>query len=192
MGIIRDILGYQSAPIVSERHENIGYKGNYYSAADDDTDWDGTFVNSSHAISDRIVPHARIPDGPDLPGNSLFERQAGSYNLIPGRAISAQTRLKNLPYELPAYGWTKNPEIDPFIPQVPGLPKQTINLPTVTNYTTQPEFLQPITNLQIQNDLNWMARFRAAIFGQAQATVAQNQQNMFPSIFDPTFSTGAQ
>lgn len=189
MGIIRDILGYQSAPIVSERHERIEYTGEHYSSADDDNDWNGPFVNLSHAIPDRMRPHYRIPDGPDLPGNSLFERQGGSYNLIPGRAISAQTRLKNLPYELPAYGWTKNPERDPFMPQVPGLPQQTIRLPTVTNFTTQPEFLQPITNLQIQNDLNWMSRFRAAIFGQAQATVAQNQVNMFPSIFDPTYGS---
>lgn len=196
MGLAQRLLGYVSAPFVGARFDRDDYKQAGFSASED-----GDELPKSHfgyPVSQQMVPMERIVN----PFGSLSDRSNGTYSLIPGRALSAQTRLKNMTWELPAAVWTENPEGPGYILRVPGLPHMVQSLTTVNNFTTQPEFLQPITNLQIQNDINWINQFRAAIFGTAaQQQIqqqTQNQQTMFPSIFGgdisvPTdFSSGGE
>lgn len=188
MGLGKRILGYVSAPFVSARNDGNRWIGSSYSAADDcfeENDYPTKYYVNAQGLP--VVPMTRYLEIGG--GDTLANRQSGTYNLIPGRALSAQTRLKNMSWELPAANWTINPDGEPYILRVPGLPQTIYNLPTQTNFTTQPEFLQPITNLQIQNDMSWLQQFRAAIFGQAtQQQTQQNAANMFPSIFGNNIS----
>ena len=185
MGLGHRILGYVSAPFVGARTEpNNNWTFSDYSAASDSWEEDGKpFLDFPSARSQQIVPWDSIRDITQS-GGTLFDREKGTVPLIPGRALSAQTRLKNMNWEMPEAVWTQNPDGAPYILQVPGLPQMIVNQPTLTAFTTQPEFLQPITNLQIQNDMSFLQQFRAAIFGQAFSQQAQqNSQSMFPSIF---------
>lgn len=167
---IQNVLGWDSYPHI----------GPYYCQ-------ESRFARTGYfgqAASDQLAQHRRIPDGPDNPGNYLGERSSGTYTLIPGRPLSAQTRLKNQQYELPAAGWTRNPDGAPYLLRVPGIPGQQVYMGTVNSFTTQPEFLQPITNLQIQSADNVLSQIRSAIFGQAQQQQLQtNLSTMFPSIY---------
>lgn len=179
MSLGKRLLGYVSAPFVGARNEpGVHWNGIDYSSASDRNDWNNHMEPRAKSLP--IVPWGQTTDV----YGSLSDREKGTYNLIPGRALSAQTRLKNMTWELPSAVWTQNPDGAPYIVRVPGLPGQVINLPTQNAFTTQPEFLQPITNLQIQNDMNWLQQFRAAIFGQAFSQQTQQQsETMFPSVF---------
>lgn len=182
MGLGERILGFMSAPFAGERYDRDDYKGNNHSGSQDaNQERTGITVNFGAAQGQQLVPYEMI----QVPGDFISNRGFGTHPLIPGRALSAQTRMKNTQYELPADVWTENPEGPAYILRVPGLPGQVINLQTTTQFTSQPMYLQPLTNLEIQNEMSWIQQFRAAIFGNAQAEAAQAQQNqnMFPSIF---------
>lgn len=179
------LLGYMTAPFVGEKYDGSGYSGNQFSGADDlKEEREIPSMNFGPPSPSPMVPYDRL----DVPGDTIANRAYGTHTLIPGRALSAQTKLKNILYELPSEVWTQNPEGPAYIVRVPGLPNTQINLVTLNNFTTQPEFLQPITNLEIQNTLHWMDQFRAAIFGQAQQQVQQDSSSMFPSIFGGSLS----
>lgn len=179
------LLGYISAPFVGEKYDGSGYTGTDFSGADDLREENEIPAIDFGAPSpQQMVPYERL----DVPGDTISNRAYGTHTLIPGRALSAQFRMKNFVYELPSDVWTQNPEGPAYIVRVPGLPNTQLNLMNVNNFTTQPEFLQPITNLEIQNTIHWMDSFRAAIFGQAQQQVQSNSQEMFPSIFGGSLS----
>lgn len=186
MGLGSKILGFVSAPFVGERYDGNGYNGKHYSAACD-KDEEFTF-HTGPAVPDTMVPVQRINS---VIGDSLANRSQGTYTQIPPRVLSAQTRMKNMAYELPSDTWTHNPEGPAYIVRVPGLPNQVISLQTLNNFTTQPEFLQPLTNLEIEQTVTWINKFRAAIFGQAnkQAQAQQDMQTMFPSVFGGDMQT---
>lgn len=185
MGLAKRLLGYMSAPFIGGRTEPTArWRDRDYSAASDSLDEDDfptKFMPKTQ--TQQLVPWDIIREiSPS--GDTLFNREKGTVPLIPGRAVSAQTRLKNMNWEMPEAVWTQNPDGPAYTTRVPGLPQMVVNLPTQTQFTTQPEFLQPLTNLQIQNDISFIQQFRSMIFGQAQAqVVTQNQQEMFPSIF---------
>lgn len=165
----RDLLGFSNAPKVGSRYD--------CGCNSDDSD------SRSQAKSLQLKPMERIQDE----GNLLQYRAFGVYSLIPGRAISAQTRMKNELYELPAYGWTNNLEGPPWLVRVPGIPTKVGYMPYISDTSTQPVFLSPISNLQIQNEQSWFGRLRAAVLGQfaaQQDNTSQNLAVMFPSIFN--------
>lgn len=166
MGLISDVLGWKSAPIVKDSAA--------YNSPDAPT------MHFGRAKSLPLEPYFQIPN----PGDTLANRAYGTHTLIPGRPLSAQTRLKNMSYELPADSWTQNPDGAPYILRTPGLPGVVQAMPNVTQFTTQPEFLQPMVNLQIQNEMNFIQQFQAKILGNNPREMAQNDfQNMFPSVF---------
>lgn len=165
MGVVNNILGYLSAPFVGARYNKEQNVPQYY-------------ISPARGLP--VTPMERI----NVPGDTLFNRSNGVYTLLPSRAVSAQTRLKNMNYEQPASEWTRNPEGPPFIVRVPGLPRQHIQLTGVNNFTAQPEFMSPISNLQIQNSETWLNKLRAIVLGQSGNTVMQQQQTMFPTIFN--------
>lgn len=181
MGLPERILGYMTAPFVGERHVKDNYRTPANSGTEDAVQEKRTYkYYFGAAHPQRMVPYHQIQQ----PGDTLFNRAYGTHTLIPGRALSAQTRLKNLYYEIPAAIWTRNPEGDPYIVRVPGLPQKISNISNIWGANTQPIYLQPITNLQIENDVSLMAQFRAKIFGDAQQQhVVASQQEMFPSIY---------
>lgn len=183
MGRIHNaIIGFMSAPFIGPRHDNDGWTGSDYSSADDSTERTPRYAHlGSPARPDNMTPFERIQD----PGDTLQNRASGVHTLIPSRALSAQTRMKNMSWELPSDTWTRNPETPPYIVRVPGLPQQQLNLATLNSFTTQPEFLQPIVNLQIENDMSWIQQFTAKILGNSpRSSIEQNQMTMFPSAFD--------
>ena len=178
----RNVLGFASWPIIGAIYSAVDSAiSKTVSAATDRTSED----IREHARPDNMSQIHRFGNGPDGPGSFLGERASGTYNLIPGRALSAQTRLKNMAYELPADGWTINADGAPYLLRVPGIPGMTMNLVTQNQFASQPAFLQPLTNLQIQSDIGFMNKFRSAIFGSAaeQVQLQQHQQTMFPSIY---------
>lgn len=187
MGLGNRILGFVSAPFVGARNTPNHYNQQGFSGSCEHDDLPVTHFNAPQTA--QLVPMERMVNTV----GTLADRSSGTYTLIPGRALSAQTRLKNMSWELPSAVWTENPEGPAYIPRVPGLPNVVHNMPTINNFTTQPEFLQPITNLQIQNDINWLNQFRSAIFGaaaqKAQDQLSQNQQTMFPSIYGSSISS---
>lgn len=166
----KNVLGFSNAPKVGSRYNtSCGCNSN------DDS--------RQQAKSLPLKPMERIQTG----GGTLFERAFGTYSLIPGRALSAQTRLKNQLYELPAYGYTDNVEGPPWVVRVPGIPSKVSYLFNVNDYTAQPTFMSPVANLQIQNETTWFSRLRAAVLGNFQSQQENANQNlavMFPSIFD--------
>ena len=179
------LLGYMTAPFVGDKYDGSGYSGNQFSGADDlHEEREIPAIDFGSPTPQQMVPYEML----QVPGDTLFNRAYGTHTLIPGRALSAQTRMKNYVYELPSDVWTQNPEGPAYILRVPGLPNTQINLVTLNNFTTQPEYLQPITNLQIQNTVHWMDSFRAAIFGEAQQRVQADSASMFPSIFGGSLS----
>ena len=185
MSLGQRILGFVSAPFVGGRVEPVNdWNSRPYSAASDKYDENSLpSVVFGPAAPSPLVPIQRLQE----PGDLLSNRAYGTHTLIPGRALSAQTRLKNMTYELPADVWTQNVEGPAYILRVPALPQQVINLGTINQFTTQPEYLQPITNLQIQNDMSLINQFRSLVFGkayqQAQQQTQQNAQTMFPFVF---------
>ena len=179
MGLISDILGWKSAPSVADKYDSNGYTGNDYSAGDDKEQEITYHFRRAKPLP--MVPYFQIPE----PGDTLSNRAYGTHTLIPGRPWSAQTRLKNMKYELPADGWTQNPDGAAYILRTPGLPGVVQAMPSTTHFTTQPEFLQPVVNLQIQNEMNWIQQFQAKIMGLNPREMAQNDmENMFPSVFN--------
>jgi hypothetical protein len=105
------------------------------------------------------------------PAGGLLERSGGYYNLIPGRVVSSQTRLKNMAYEYPAYGWTMNPESPPWVPSVPATGKFIV-LNSTSNFSTQHSFLQPTGALTMQSEQTWLTRIQNFFSPQA---VSQSQ-----------------
>lgn len=169
MGVVERILGYMTAPFVGERYDR-----------------------KQVITSDYNVPRATgLPLSQlqryDVPGDTLANRSQGTHNLIPGFILSAQTRMKNQQYEFPATGFTKNPESPPWVVNVPGLPKQYIKMNTVNSFSTQPMYLSPIANLEIQNRQSMYNRLRAAVLGEAASSdMSSSEQIMFPSIYNGT------
>lgn len=166
MGRIGNLLGFDSAPKIGSRYNGC--------------DCDGS---PSLAQGQQLVPMERIQSE----GNFFQYRAFGTYSLIPGRALSAQTRLKNKEYELPSATWTDNLEGPAWVVRVPGIPTKVNYLPTITDYTTQPQFLSPIANLQIQNNYSWFGRLRAAVLGHFASGNEETQNaaltTMFPSVY---------
>lgn len=127
-----------------------------------------------------FIPFERIQTS----GNTLANRASGIHRVSPSRPVSAQTRLYNLRYENPSAKWTINPEGPAYIPRVPGLPQQQIFMPTVNGFSSQPRFLSPMTNMQIQNQETWYNRLRMWILGTSTDNTTQSPaQIMFPSAF---------
>lgn len=126
-----------------------------------------------------FVPYERI----NTSGDTIANRAQGIHRITPSRAISAQTRLKNLRYENPSAVWTINPEGPAYIPRVPGLPQQQVFMANINGFTTQPRFLSPLTNMQIQNQETWYNRLRMWVLGSATDNGQSPAQIMFPSAF---------
>lgn len=163
---VKDILGFDSAP-------SIGSQYNHQNNC-------GCGIHDAQSLP--LIPFEKIPDE----GNFFKYRERGVHRILPTRPISAQTRIKNNLYEMPAATWTDNVEGPPWVVRVPGIPTQAIYMPTVNDYTTQPQFLSPIANLQMQNDTSWFGRLRAAVLGHvaSQENPNASMAAMFPSIFD--------
>jgi hypothetical protein len=166
----KDLLGFSNAPKVGSRYDN-------------DCGCNSSDDSRHQAKSLPLKPMERIQDD----GNFLNYRASGVYSLIPGRALSAQTRMKNELYELPADKWTDNLEGPPWVVRVPGIPTKVALLTTVNDFTIQQPFMSPVANLQMQNETNWFGRLRAAVLGHFQSqqnTADQNLAVMFPSIYN--------
>lgn len=187
---LKDVLGWKSAPMVGENVEhNNGYTDSNYAGADDIADRRWFNFQFGKAKSLPLTPYYQLPQ----PGDTLANRAYGTHTLIPGRPWSAQTRLKNMSWELPAYGWTINPDGAPYLLRTPGLPGVQMVTPTVNALTSQPEYLQPMVNLQIQNSLNWLQQFQAKILGLNPMEMAQQDMStMFPSVLQNQMSSAGE
>lgn len=161
---VKDILGFNSAPIVGPRNNQDNDCG----------------CNKAQGLP--LIPFEQIQDE----GNFFQYRAAGVHRILPSRALSAQTRLKNNVYEMPADKWTENVEGPPWLVRVPGIPTKVGYMPYISDISTQPQFMSPIANLQMQNDTTWFGRLRAAILGEFAHNQNPNASamTMFPSIFD--------
>lgn len=165
----KNLLGFTSAPKIGSRYDNdCGCPSN------DDS--------RNQAQGNKLTPFERIQDD----GNFLAYRAVGVHTILPMRAVSAQTRLKNTQYELPATDWTHNVEGPAWVVRVPGIPTKVGYLPYVSDVSTQPSMLSPIANLQMQNNYSWFGRLRSMVLGNyaAQQETNQNLAVMFPSIFN--------
>lgn len=167
-----NLLGFKSAPKIGSRQESDCGCNPMSDSAD--------FQNT--AQGNKLIPYERIQDD----GNFLNFRASGVHTILPMRPVSAQTRLKNLQYDLPAAGWTNNPEGPPYIVHVPGIPTKVGYMPYVSDTSTQPAMLSPIANLQMQNNFSWFGRLRSLVLGNyaSQQEDNPNLAVMFPSIFD--------
>ena len=163
MGVISRILGFDKSPIIGSGSRNLSDCG----------------CTDNNAKSLPLIPFEQVKTY----GDTLANRSGGTHKVLPTRALSAQTRLKNVQYELPAYGFTNNPETAPWRVQTPAIPGQTQYMATVNNFTVQPMFLSPIANMQIQSNMNWINKLRTTILGMQNNSLDAAQQTMFPSIF---------
>lgn len=165
----QNLLGFRSAPKIGSRY-------------DDDCGCTSNDDSRQQAPGNKLSPFERI----QVDGNFLAYRAVGVHTVLPMRAVSAQTRMKNLQYDLPADKWTLNPEGNPYIVHVPGIPTRVGYMPYVSDTSTQPAMLSPIANLQMQNNYSWFGRLRSLVLGNftAQQETNTNLAVMFPSIFD--------
>lgn len=168
----QNLLGFKSAPKIGSRYDSsCGCNSN-----EDYAD------SRNQAPGNKLSPFERIQDD----GNFLAYRAVGVHTVLPMRAVSAQTRLKNMEYELPAMVWTNNPEGPAYIVHVPGIPTRVGYMPYVSDTSTQPTMLSPIANLQMQNNISWFGRLRSLVLGNYASQQEQNPNLaiMFPNVFN--------
>lgn len=168
--------GYNSRGEVHDMRAGIRY---------DNTEDKKSLLHYGKAKPARLSIMERIAENVEANG-TLSDREHGTYTMWPSRPRSAQTRLKNLQYELPSYNWTNSPEGPVWAVRVPALP-HIKNLNTMNNYTVQRDFLPLVPNLQAQTQETWYNKIKQALFNNAanqsgQAGAATLQQ-IYPSIF---------
>lgn len=167
----QNLLGFKSAPKIGSRYDNdCGCNSN------DDS--------RNQAPGNKLSPFERIQDD----GNFLAYRAVGVHTVLPMRAVSAQTRLKNMAYELPSAVWTNNPEGPAYLVRVPGIPTRVGYMPYVSDTSTQPAMLSPVANLQMQNNYSWFGRLRSLVLGNFASQEDQNQN--LAVMFPYTLGTG--